>query len=356
MGVQVVEFGGSAREMGHAHGECFRDEIRAFTRMRHEVCVRRAEAIGLSNPQQAVLDFCDSILAEHERYAPAVYAEFVGIAEGANLSPAELMIGNGLTDIIDVFRNDGNEPGGCTAWLAAPEATVTGAVLAGQTWDMHPWAQDFMVVIRRRPSDGPASLALTTVGCLSLVGLNEECIAIGNNNLRPTDARVGVMYLAIIHCALAQRSLAAAVNAVTLAHRLSGHNYYLAGPGGEIVDIETTAAQSEVICPAGTIYVHTNHYLTPRLVPFEYRPPNSSSLYRLSRMLKRLHDMAGGISPGTMMTAMADESGQGDCRICRTDPQDKAPTCAAVVISPTEGKLWASKGPPSRNKYTEISL
>jgi len=355
----IAELSGSPRHMGREHGEQFRQAIHEFAERRREVCAKQAERAGWPDPSADVLRFCRSTLRHHERYSPPTYEEFRGIAEGADIAPDRLMICNGLTDIIDVFRTAPTGPKGmgeCTAWLAAPEATAEGFVLAGQTWDMHPWAEQYVVAFRRRPKDGPASLTLSTAGCLSLVGLNEAGIAVGNNNLIPTDARPGVMYLAIVHHVLAQRSLAAAVNAIVSAPRLSGHNYYLAGPEGEIVDIETTATRSDVLTPASAIYAHANHFLAPELAELEATPASHSSLYRLDRIQHLLHDLSGDITPEAMMRVLADETGQGDCRICRTDPSDHGRTCAAVVMSPQQGRLWATKGPPSKHDFHLLDM
>jgi isopenicillin-N N-acyltransferase-like protein len=199
MGIQLIDLCGSPHQMGRAHGEQFRDAIQELADRRLEVCVQQATAAGWANAQADVLGFCARSLVEHERFSPTVYDEFRGIGEGADLSLDRLLVCNGLTDIIDVFSSRRDHQAGCTAWLAAPEATTDDHVLAGQTWDMHSWAEAFVVALRRRPRDAPASLALTTTGCLTLIGLNEAGIAIGNNNLKPTDAHAGVMYLAIIH-------------------------------------------------------------------------------------------------------------------------------------------------------------
>ncbi len=356
MALQVIELSGSPRQMGRAHGEQFRDAIHDFAARRLDACAQQATSAGWPDPRADVLGFCESALIEHERFAPAVYEEFRGIAEGADIGLDRLMMCNGLTDIIDVFAAPPDPSAGCTAWLAAPEATADGFVLAGQTWDMHPWAEPFVVAFRRRPDDAPASVTLTTTGCLSLIGVNEAGIAVGNNNLQPTDARAGVMYLAIIHQVLAQSSLASAVNVITTATRMSGHNYYLAGPDGEIVDVETTATRSEVITPGGAIYAHSNHYLLPELAKLEAKDPDRSTLYRLERMGQLLHTRVGELTVESIIEAMSDRTGQRDCRICRTDPADPAGTCAAAILSPQQGRVWAAQGAPSRNALNPIDL
>jgi len=358
-----VELRGNPRQMGQQFGEAFRDEIKEFAEARLRECIEHAARGGAAVSKRDVLDFCGRILSYHERYDETVWEEFCGICEGANIEPEMLMICNGLTDIQDAVlveaagKSEGCSGGQCTAWMAAPEATEAGEALGGQTWDMYRSAEKFIVVVKRVPNEGPATLSMTTVGCLSLIGLNSEGVAVGNNNLQPTDAGEGVVYLAMIHRALSQRTLAGAVNSVTLAVRCSGHNYWFVGPEGEIVDVETTARQFEVIQPAGSVYAHTNHYLTPRLQRIE-RPAavGESTMWRLNRMLRILHEQSGEITPRSMMRMMSDTSGAGDCRICRVDPEDRFPTCGAAVISPQTRRMWIAKGRPREDGFVEYSL
>ncbi len=257
----------------------------------------------------------------------------------------------------DWARQPATEAGGCTAWMAAPEATAVDCTLLGQTWDMHVSASEYIVAVRRKPDRGPATIAMTTAGCLSLIGLNSAGVAIGNNNFRPVDARPGVIYLAMIHKALAQQHLAGAVNAITQAFRCSGHNYYLADGDSGMVDIETTGSEYEVIQPGGATYVHTNHYLMPRLraleVPGAVTP---SSAWRLTRMVHVLSEQAGQITPETMMHAMSDAQGAGDCRICRNDPTDTDQTCGAAILCPQERKMWVTQGQPTPDGFAELTL
>jgi isopenicillin-N N-acyltransferase like protein len=362
---RLIELSGPPQKMGRQFGEGLREQTRRFAEIRLARCIDAARELGLAVDAGFVLDICRRSVQAHQRYDESVWAELHGIAEGAGLSDEMILICNGLTDLKDAVQAAAGatwagppaDSGGCTAWLAAPEATAANRALAGQTWDMHADARDFIVVVKRKPDSGPATIAMTTAGCLSLVGINSAGVAVGNNNLRPIDARPGVMYLAMIHKALSQSSLAGAVNAITGADRCSGHNYYLAGPNGEIVDIEATAAESEVIQPAGATYAHTNHYLTDRLRRFE-RPDavTASSTWRLTRMLHVLAEQAGQITPAGMMQAMSDSAGEGACRICRIDPADLGPTCGAAVLIPQERRMWVVQGEPKAERFVECAL
>jgi isopenicillin-N N-acyltransferase-like protein len=360
-----IELSGSPCRMGREFGEAFREQTRRFAAVRLDNCVKGCRDLGLPVDEALVLDICRRCIEPHQRYDAAGWEELHGIAEGAGLSDEMILICNGLTDIRDAVKaatgvawpSQSADNGGCTAWMAAPEATADERVLAGQTWDMHGAAAEFIVVVQRKPDQGPATLAMTTAGCLSLVGINSAGVGVGNNNLRPTDALPGVMYLAMIHKALSQSTLAGAVNAITGAPRCSGHNYYLVGPAGEIVDIEATAADYEVIQPAGAVYAHTNHYLTERLRKLEQPDAvTASSTWRLTRMLHVLAEQAGQISPQSMIAAMSDPSGQGACRICRNDPTDAGPTCGAAVLSPQERRMWVAQGEPKVEGFAEFGI
>lgn len=348
---------GTPYEIGLAHGRQCRKAIHRLAGERLRICLLKARQSGRPVSGDRVLEFCRRLVDVQASRLPAVHDEFAAIAEAAGIDPAQLMIANGLTDVVDVFAGPGARlPGGCTACLVAPEATEAGRALLAQTWDMHASAQDHLVVIDRRAVNEPRALILTTTGCLALIGMNAAGLAIGNNNLRPTDARAGLTYLAIIQEALRQRSAAAAINVITQAPRLSGHNYLIVGPGGELVDVETTATRFEVIEPAGPAYVHTNHYLAADLRPLEMEPPSASSTHRWERMTHLLYEQSGRITAEFLMQALGDESGRGDCRICRRDAADEARTCAAVVLDPHAGKMWVAFGPPAETSFREFAF
>ncbi len=113
----------------------------------------------------------------------------------------------------------------------------------------------------------------------------------------------------------------------------------------------------QIIDPAGGFYVHSNHYLTPRLQGLEQPGAcDASSTYRLGRMGALLHERVGEITVGDLQAMLADAGGQGDCRLCRTDSKDAARTCAAVVLSPESGEIHAAKGPPDRSGFVRFAI
>jgi len=371
--MRLITLDGTPYEMGRQHGELLREEIHALAEERLRLSLR--DVPGAS--REEALALAGRCLEAHREYAPAVGEEFQGIAEGADISLERLLIGNGYTDFKDVLAkerlettsNPGSAPPnpgsaplnpvahGCSTFLVRREGSASGRTLVGQTWDMHGTAEPFVVAFHRRPRNGPETLTVTTAGCLSLIGVNEHGLAIGNSNLVPTDARPGVIYLALIHHVLAQRTLAEAQRAILDAPRASGHNYYLADGGGNLCDIETTATQYALLIPEGPTYAHTNHYHAPSLQALAAPVEASASTFaREKRLAARLAEKAGQLDPPAIQECLADHS-DGPNSVCvHGSGGDAGKTCAVAILCPDTRDLWAKAGLPCEGKLVRFSL
>lgn len=355
MAIRVVKVAGSPYAMGVQFGRAVRDEVHALAAERLKLTLQEMEIAGIRPDEDFCLETAREMLTVQQAWNPVVHAEFCGIADGAGIDPARLLIGNGFTDFKDVVvqrvRADVTE---CTSLFVLPEATATGRSYAAQTWDMHASAEPFVLIVERHPDDGPKTLALTTAGCLSLIGVNEAGIAIGNNNLTPDDARPGVIYLAMIHAALQQRRFDDAVAAITGAPRASGHHYYIVDDAGRGAGIETSALKYRTFAAEGGVYGHANHYLAAELAGSAGSVANSharqESVDRLLAAKRGEHDVE------TLKRILESREALPDC-ICRhgdeattgADPRrSPAKTCAAAVIDPAARGFWATWGPPDQ--------
>ncbi|MDH7570119.1 MAG: C45 family autoproteolytic acyltransferase/hydrolase, partial [Armatimonadota bacterium] len=167
MPLQLVELAGEPRDMGRQFGEELRDGVRALSEERLRLAMAHAARSGRRLTREECLALAGQFVSPHRTYAPEVWAELEGIAEGAAIPLELLLIGNGYTDYRDVLRRVAGEEE-CSSFLIHPDA-ADGKPLCGQTWDMHATAEPYAVVVRRRPRKGPPTLSLTTAGCLSLV-------------------------------------------------------------------------------------------------------------------------------------------------------------------------------------------
>jgi isopenicillin-N N-acyltransferase-like protein len=350
MSIEIITLEGTPEEMGGRHGELLAAGARAMCESRVELCTKAAG--GMSRAE--ILALAGESLPIFAEWAPETYAEFCGIAEGAGVTREELFIGNGYTDFVDLVRRQRPGPSECTHFAACPQACADGKLRVGQTWDMSASAYPHVVAFRRLPAGGPATLTVTTAGCLALIGLNEHGIAVGNTNLTPHDAQPGVMYLAMLHTALAQTSFDAAVRAICDAPRMSGHYYYVAGPAGELAAIETTALRHTPLQPdARGLLAHANHYVDPELVAYVSRDALSkNSTAREARMWELL---AATERHGTdsLWACLQDHAAP----LCRhEEPDSIARTCAAAVMTPGDRSIRMAKGYPCEAQYVEAAL
>ncbi|MBI3945532.1 MAG: hypothetical protein HY321_06420 [Armatimonadetes bacterium] len=352
---RLVHLSGRPYDMGLQYGKLLRDEVHALAEERLRLSIAHADAAGRRVDRVHCLALAARFLPAHETYAPEVFAEFQGIAEGAGIAPELLLIGNGLTDYRDALAG-GPADGGCTAFWARREA-AGGRTLCGQSWDMHLTAQPFVLLAHRRPEEGPETLSLTTAGCLSLIGVNADGIAIGNNNLIPTDPRPGVIYLAMIHRALAARTHAEAVRAVTEAPRASGHNYYVADAEGRLCDVETTAARAAVLSPEGPTFVHANHYTDPGLLPLAAPlEPGATSPYREARLRALLAEAPKPLTPESIRLCLADHQDSPRSVCVHGEQPGGSITCAVAVICPETREMWARVGNACRGPLFRYAL
>jgi len=355
MPIEIIELSGSPQEMGRQHAEQVGDAGLAMVRGRCDLALSKAREKDESVDMSRCLSIAAEHLPAHERYSPKVYAEFKALAEGLGVGEGELLIGNGYTDYIDVLMLALDEGAGCTSFIATGEATADGLTYVGQTWDMHAFAEPYMRLFRRQPDEGPAWLTLTTAGCLSLIGLSENGIAIGNTNVAPTDARPGVMYLAMIHQALRSPDFDSTRAAITDAPRASGHYYYLAGPDGSAVGLETTAARHEELPTEHGLLVHANHYHDSALAELSRQAASENSQAREMAVHGYLWPRIGRVQLEDLMACL--RLHQGAHPVCRPPAEpEEATTCAAAIICPQRRTMWVAIANPGTVEFEEVTI
>jgi len=357
--IPTIELSGSPAEMGEAFGEGFKEEARQLTESRIEALIR---FIGRHAPdrevsRRSVLESVGRTVAAHESFDPAIWSEFCGIARAADLAVEELLIGNGYTDLRDIvlFEGPADAPsehtGECSAFLVPADAARDHRPIVGQTWDMTESARPFLVLVHRKPIDAPETVGLTTTGCLCLIGMNSEGVAVGNTNLIPTDARPGVNYLFTITRALRCSSAEDAIDAIERTPRASGHNFY-AADGDTALNLETTAAWGHRTVVEGGVFIHTNHYLSEELRRIEFaRKSLENSTWRYETLGEKL----GELSPPLELEACS--------RQLAAVTQDKvevgessSSTLATVGQCPGEGMLMVWAGGADDGAPTVLSV
>ncbi len=350
----------SPREWGRIHGESFRGEIGSLAAIRMYLCTR----VGSFQTVDQVTAAATAHLPVLASYDPDLHTELLGIAEGANVSPEEIVVANHYTDLRDLdpdpktwkpaptsdtppdyqgvhtHHGVGHADGCSTLWAESP----SGRLLA-QTWDMHATAIPYVMVLRVPESKrGPASMLLTVTGCLGMTGMNTARVGIAINNLFSIDATLGVVWPAMVRKALLQTSAAAARDVIATSPIGSGHHYFVADKRHAFA-IEASGTRRRHL-DVGPSYCHTNHCLDPEIEKVSKVPPTSSTRERQEWLeadvaRKPVADLADA------WQRLGSEDGW-PRSVCTNMATPEAPhgvaTCGAIAMNLSTGELWAQQG------------
>jgi isopenicillin-N N-acyltransferase-like protein len=273
--------GASPRTWGEVHGESYRGEIQSLCAIRTYLCTR----VGGFPDAASVVVAARAHLPVLERYDAALYEELRGIADGAAVTPEDIVVANHYTDLRDLSPDPGawkpapivDDPGGCSMIFAD---TPTGRIVA-QTWDMHATAAPYVMMLGvPATGDAPAAWLLSVTGCLGMAGMNAHGVAVAINNLYSTDATLGVVWPALVRKALRCPTAAAGREIVMTTPIGSGHHYLVADRDA-VYAIETSGVRrKQIFAGERPQYCHTNHCLDPDVAARSKVPPGSTTFDR----------------------------------------------------------------------------
>ena len=350
--------GKSYREWGRIHGESFRGEVKAIAAIRAYLCTK----IGGFKDRGQVIAAATAHLPVLERYHAGLYAELLGIAEGAACTPEEIVIANHYTDLRDLdpdpstwrpapTHDDGSAHGhtagasglggdGCSViWAESPR------VLA-QTWDMHATAIPYVMTLHVPESaDGPAAQLLTVTGCLGMAGMNAARVGVAINNLYSTDATLGVVWPAMVRRALHQTTAVAARDLIATSPIGSGHHYFVADRRDSFA-IEASGTRRKQVFGGGAAYCHTNHCFD-KDVEARSKVPATSTTWDRMKWLEADTKRAPVRDLEDAWQRLGSEDGW-PRSICTNMSTPESPhgaaTCGAIAMNLDTGEVWAQQG------------
>ncbi len=341
----VVTCAGSPGERGEQHGEALRGVIA-------EGLGNWAESIASAHgvaPDAYIHGFVQGtdFLPAIQRWTPGLLDEIEGIARGS-AQPWQWIYAYNLLDEEWTWARDqkaGTAPG-CTVAGFAPR---DGTPVLAQTMDIPNLHDGTQAVLRIEPDDSPAALVFTHAGMIGLTGCNEDGLAVVVNNLDmlPT-SRTGLPVAFVLRGALAQRTLAAAVDFVSQIAHATGQNYGIAAPEG-LASVEGWATGVAVDAELGTRLLHTNHPLyTDETVG------DTESRYQRSRTRQRLDYLEREAGPRRDVIGLQELLS--DCTVPVSLGADRpSMTFGAVVYECRRpARMWIAPGPPHVKAFRQM--
>ena len=357
---------GSPHERGYQHGKALKDGIHRF----YQAWTKHLENESLLKlTETELLNFARKSGSYIEQYAPDIYEEMKGIAEGAEIDFDKVLFIN-CFDEEYVFQTvpklkagmtgsspPGALPAGCTSFAAFGEATTDGKVYIGQNYDYS--AVYFEPVIFRIGvwNDEPEQLVYSHMGVVGAGGVNAAGLAIVENTLVPSDQRPGVPFPIVMRKVLQQTRLSDFIGAIITAPRLSGHNYII-GTSYAAVDIETSATEYDFKYLQDGIFGHANHYESLALKQLDILPEwLPDTLVRSGRMLQLLKAKFGKLDLDALKEIMRDHADY-PVSICRHEDKRHGTlsTLSMLIYRPEDRLMLVTYGTPCVSPSQEFTI
>lgn len=271
--------GSDPLDLGHQHGETFRQQIKEIFEIRLE---RMCDDSFFRKPKD-VLALAEEHIPVLERFDNDLYLELLGIAKASNTSLGQMIVLNHYTDMRDIpHKNEAYEPDGCSIIFSPTDH----GPLLGQTWDIHQSALPYAIMIKVKDT-----VVLSITGCLGMAGLSHEGLALTINNLSSIDAKVGIVWPALVRKALAQKNAELAKDVIMNAPLGSGRHFAIADEK-RFYSIEASGTKKKIVnTDASNIYFHTNHCLDEEMRNTHIIPKESTTLRRYQTLDEKVRHL-----------------------------------------------------------------
>lgn len=352
------------RERGRSYGE------QAAARVKRGIAHYSAqlEAGKLDWPQvEALVARFEPTIAAFE---PAYIEEMHGIAEGAAVPYAAVVLLNARTEILKLAQRKQrgepapDDPDGCTGLVVLPGATAEGRLIHAMDWDWKAECAETSVVLKVKREDGPDYLTFTEAGALARTGFNAAGISITANYLECDRdyRRLGVPLALIRRKVLEQQQLALAMNAVYSTPKSAANNMIVAQANGIAIDFECAPDETFQVHPQQGLLVHANHFQSPvalsKLVDRGVAT-TPDSLYRDLRVRSLIEPHLGKVTTDIVKTALFDdfETPWSVCRPPRLNTSNNlSATVAMLVMEPARGVMEVAMLPALNRSFETYRL
>jgi isopenicillin-N N-acyltransferase-like protein len=340
---------GSWGEIGYQVGQmcapAIERHLEAWTRhvMDQTRCSREAVEAGAAPFGRPIQD-----------HAAFLWEELEGMARGCRLPVSRLLI---LQARAEVMRaNRATVPAlECTTFGLAGHRTAGAATLIGQNVDLVPFVEEYGVVVRQYPKDGPAALLYTTAGLLGHNGLNEAGVGVCANFIDdPGGWGDGLPRYLLSRLALREQNAEAARSAALAPPRAASRNLLIADDRGTLLDVEALCGRAAVLRSSGDLLVHANHLEAPEFRGLE--TPSENSVARRARLAHLLAAAEGPLTVADLQRFYRDHANAPHSLCAHPFPGRNLQTVVSVIGDLTNRELHAAKGSPCRNSYATYTL
>lgn len=330
----ILEVSGTNQDLGQAIGTRFQKEIQTRIQLRQTTIPNYGK----------YLNQCQPYYTSAKKYFPNLIVELEAIASASHVNFDDLFFHN-CREIYDFFLSPKETDDHCTAVISHHN----GGLIIGHNEDWIPEAINDLYILSAT-INGTKVFALSNNTLLpgDSVMMNSYGLIQCINELH-ADNQIGVPKNFIARAILESKNIQTALDIIEKTPRASGFNHVLA-QNKEITNIEISGLDTEVMNIKNKTFVHTNHYLSPKLTPVEKYHTHSSET-RYQRAIKILQsDLTPKNTSLQEMFNLLSDTNDGVFSICNSN------TIASIVFIPNQREIWICHGRPSEGKYFKYKL
>lgn len=356
-----VSVSGSPYERGLQYGKAVPDRIKRSI----SLYAGTLDGLGLepAHKDKLIGAFADIVANFGAHYLE----EMKGIAEGAGVPLADIILVNARTEIVAQARREKNVKeaeddavDGCTGAIILPARSASGRLIHGQNWDWRAECAETAIVLKIAREDGPDILTFVEAGGLARCGLNAAGIAITANYIESDRdyKKTGVPLVLIRRKVLEQKHFAMALRTVAATPKTCSNNMMVSSAEGYAVDFECAPDEVFPLYPQDGLLVHANHWVSPvALSKLKDAALLGDSFYRDKRVEELLQKRK--LTPDDLKAAFFDDFAT-PFAVCRpvlpNSAGDLSATVAMIIIDSTAGTMDVAPLPAHGRDFTRYSL
>lgn len=361
-----VSVSGTPFERGVQYGKAVPDRIRRSIGL----YAGTLDDLGLDAAhKQRLIDNFAGIVAG---YGAHYLEEMKGIAEGAGVPLADIILVNARTEIVAQARREKNvkeaeddaaqdyDGDGCTGAIILPSRSASGKLIHGQNWDWRAECAETAIVLKIARDDGPDILTFVEAGGLARCGLNEAGIAITANYIESDRdyRKTGVPLVLIRRKVLEQKHFAMALRTVAATPKTCSNNMMVSSAEGYAIDFECAPDEVFPIYPTDGLLVHANHWVSPvALSKLKDVGLLGDSFYRDKRVEELLQKRK--LTAEDLKAAFFDDFAA-PFAVCRpvlpNSAGDLSATVAMIILDSSTGTMDVAPLPAHGRDFTRYSL
>jgi predicted choloylglycine hydrolase len=351
----VIDAAGGPFEIGLTVGKATRSRIATLLERRKE-WFSDLKAFALADRKSRLDGFAEAIQKHH----PDIWAEMRGMAKGAGRPLDDIMLLTAKPEI-SALKGAASSSECSSLHLADGER-----LFLAHNLDDQDAALDLMVLVRARPKNGPAFVALAFPGIVAgnTPGMNEAGLYRATNYIWAKRAQVGIPRYVLGRALLGAKSIDQAKTIAT--HKAGAYSFHVnlgsnkekrlvsleVAPGG-LHDLRETKQE---------VYVHTNHYILKKTKEISQHEPyledSSKSRYAvLTRLAGKLPPPAE-VEPSHLIEMLSSHEAvtqpYSPCRHPKGDVTGRTVACALFDVKDERFVLY--EGNPCKGRKRRVAL